>query len=574
MVVIALLFFLAGRAHSEELQPAGSDVVPPGGQVDREGDQAQPQGLDAPEKRNTSAADTVDRAPTRDRLPAHQEQFKEIHQELASLRDKLLGDRSKDRERVGRQMEAIQASLDEVKTNLTPLLAAQKKLDDQAAALGASSTGKTDAQVSQARRAWEEFVGMQLKALRASVAQQRQDFDRAVVRFVVVGALVIGLLIIGGILLARRIRQVEQTAISLLSETATTAGGSPKPASEQTKKVGAVTRPSTAESPTFEPTRPGPQPLPSPTEQMRAIIASASRSRHIRVRPTFSSAPWELGLATSKGNVRSENQDYGLCFQTDGHGVLIVADGCGGVPHGQRAAHLASVSAAVSVVRAYGTAPRWHAPCVKDVAARAAIDAAHRLAIEGDKLNVTDVRGGLRATLIVVIGDKREVGYAYIGDGGGCVVKSSGEVFAFLEPQKASDLGMNVLAASLGPTVEGDPVTGVLKRAPGDLLIVGTDGVFDRVDETFPKDVLRGCIQYSGDLQKTAEHIVAELASFQDRDGYICHDNLSIGILGSGTSPKLPPGFWSPTEEAKGAAAGPVEATPTDAATCLKEEMS
>jgi serine/threonine protein phosphatase PrpC len=268
-------------------------------------------------------------------------------------------------------------------------------------------------------------------------------------------------------------------------------------------------------------------------------------------------------LATAKGNVRSENQDYGLCFQIAGHQALVMGDGCGGVPHGQRAAYLASVSAAVSIIRTFARSSRWHAPCLKSAAQKAIADAGHRLAIEGDKLNISEIRGGLRTTLIVVVANKRQIGYGYIGDGGGCVVHSSGEVQHFLKPQKANEFAMNVLAASLGPMMEGQPVAGVLKRSAGDVLVVGTDGIFDRVDKGFPKDVLRGCIQFHGDLQKTAEHVIQELASFQDGAGYICDDNLTLGIMGDRTAPSLCPGFWSSSEatEERPAQVQPGEAT-------------
>jgi serine/threonine protein phosphatase PrpC len=92
--------------------------------------------------------------------------------------------------------------------------------------------------------------------------------------------------------------------------------------------------------------------------------------------------------------------------------------------------------------------------------------------------------------------------------------------------------------------MEGTPVSGTIKRSAGDLLIVGTDGVFDRVDQSFAVDVLRGCIQYKGDLQRAAEQIITELASFRDVGGYVCDDNLTMGLLGHGSAPKLPPGYW------------------------------
>ena len=255
--------------------------------------------------------------------------------------------------------------------------------------------------------------------------------------------------------------------------------------------------------------------------------------------------PWTLGLSTAKGNVRPENQDCGLSFRTaGGHGVLVVADGCGGVPHGKAAACLACASAAESVKRSYRVGRRLRTPRAQDAAARAVRAAGRRLAAEGDRLNIRESLGGLRTTLIVVIEDGKEIGYAYIGDGGGCVVRATGEIQPFLTPQKADGL-MNVLAASLGPTIEGEPVTGTLSRMPGDLVLVGSDGVFDRVGPDFPKDVLRGCITYEGDLQAAADHIVDEMASFKDPSGYYpCDDNLTLGLLGDGTPPRLPPGYW------------------------------
>ena len=84
------------------------------------------------------------------------------------------------------------------------------------------------------------------------------------------------------------------------------------------------------------------------------------------------------------------------------------------------------------------------------------------------------------------------------------------------------------------------------------MLIVGSDGVFDRVDKRFPKDVIHGCFHYNGDLLNTAEHVVNELASFKDSAGYICDDNLTLGIMGNGKEPKLSQGFWEFEKNAEG----------------------
>jgi hypothetical protein len=177
------------------------------------------------------------------------------------------------------------------------------------------------------------------------------------------------------------------------------------------------------------------------------------------------------------------------------------------------------------------------------------------LAKEGKRLNLVRPGDGLRTTLIVAIGQEHDVAFSFIGDGGGCVVRTSGAVEHFLTPQKASPDQPNVLAASLGPQMEGEPVVGAIQRNPGDLILVGTDGVFDRVNDSFPKDVLRAAIQFKGDFMKTAGLIVEEMASVKDPLlGYVCDDNLSLGIMGDGSAPVLAPGFWNtrkaPQEEA------------------------
>ncbi len=409
-----------------------------------------------------------------------------------------------------------------------------------------------------------------LEMLRQKLEKQREDLQLAIILGVVIITLGAPLVTIGGIRMRMSIRQIQQNLVSQLSERseAPALSRGTQPANMD---GGDITKnPPMDKKRKVEPTRPQPIRLPSPAEQVRIIIDSESKFNRFRVKPRVSTDPWRLGLATAKGNVRLENQDYGLCFQIDGHEVLVVADGLGGIPHGQRAAYLAVVSAAVSIIRTFGRSPRWHAPCLKSAALKAITDAGHRLAVEGDKLNISAIRGGLRTTLIVVVANKREIGYAYIGDGGGCVVHSSGEVHHFLKPQKANEFAMNILAASLGPMTEGEPVAGFLKRSTGDVLIVGTDGIFDRVDKGFPKDVIRGCVQFDGDLQKTAEHIVQELASFQDSAGYICDDNLTLGVMGDGEPPSQGPGFCLPlqaTEERL------VQAQPAEGAPCLKEKV-
>lgn len=444
-------------------------------------------------------------------------------------------------------------------------------LDQQIASFaGLSKTAPGNAQGGPVQPS-DQKIFPDSESLRRELDQRQNNLQLTLILLVVIAGLSTTVILTGIFFVRRSLRRIEQKAILHLSERfeADDHYQQTQPDNLDAKEI--PKEPPMERKIKLHPAQPQSGPLLSPAEQLRAIIESESKFNRSRFIPRVSTDPWGLALATTKGNVRSENQDYGLCFRIAGHQVLLLADGCGGLPFGQRAAYLASVSAAVSIIRTYGMSPRWHAPCVKAAARKAIAAAEHRLAIEGDKLNISEIRGGLRTTLIVVVANRREIGYAYIGDGGGCVVHSSGKVHHFLNPQKADEFALNILAASLGPITEGEPVVGVLKRSAGDLLVVGTDGIFDRVDKGFPKDVLRGCIQFSGDLQKTAEHIIQELASYQDKAGYVCDDNLTLGIMGDEAMPTLSPSFWSSPEAAK-KCQPPVQAA--EVTPCLKGEVS
>lgn len=288
--------------------------------------------------------------------------------------------------------------------------------------------------------------------------------------------------------------------------------------------------------------------LPSPATYTRNMVAAAAVRKNILFKPKAPSGRWGLALATAQGHVRPNNQDYGLAFSIRGRDVLIVTDGCGGTPGGQRAAFSAATSAADSLIRAFGAAKPFCAPAAGEAALKAIRDAASALATEAERLNLSGTSSGLRTTAIVTIADRkrRQIGYAYIGDGGAMLVHPTGEVQSFLEPQRVGA----ALAASLGPQTVGEPVSGVLPWPQGALILVGTDGVFDRVESTFPSDVLRACISANGDLQRTAEQAVTELASFQDRDGYVADDNLTLGIIADGTETKVDLGLTRAVEPA------------------------
>ncbi len=537
LVILAFLFAVGALVRAGELPAMRQSVTAPVVPARSDANQLSNWGL-----RGLNAAPGLSReSPSSQTMQGElvelQKSVTTLKSQLGDLRATLQKEESTSHKALSDQVQNIQADLQNLKRSSA----------DRFGALTASIPDTVDARVAELVTPIRQAAREDSYTLSEALNQQRQDSNRRMIWFAVVCILLTGLIATGMVLLRRRISQVEQDVVSELGERLYT-GQNIGPVSNPPENADGILRKSEGKTIGIGPVRPLQKAAPDPLRQMQKLIKAADALHHIRVKPAIPSSPWRLGLATAKGNVRSENQDYGLHFTIGDHDVLIVADGCGGLPYGQRAAHLAAAGAAESIIHAYGAAPRGRAPRVKDTAVRAILQAGHRLSIEGDKLNVADA--ALRTTLIVVIGDKREIGYAYIGDGGGYLIRSSGEVCRFLEPQKASDLGMNVLAASLGPVIEGEPLVGVLSRSPGDVLIVGTDGVFDRVDETFPKKVLGGCIECKGDLQAATAQVVAELADFKDSLGFVCDDNLTLGVMGDGTCPKVSEGFWLPAKEA------------------------
>jgi len=301
-----------------------------------------------------------------------------------------------------------------------------------------------------------------------------------------------------------------------------------------------------------------------PGKQLEELLAEATSNRSLRHKPSFEAVPWNLGFTTHVGPIRQENQDYALAFEVNGHQVVIAADGVGGVPHGKLASFLAATAAAKSVISALGTARR-STSCDIELGVRAAIaEASGRLRTAGDELGINDLLDGLRTTLIVVVGSRKSYAYAYIGDGGGCVLRRDGSVDSFIVPQKAGGGATNILAASLGPVPMGKPETGTLTRKRGDLLVIGTDGVFDRAEKQFPKTVLMKIFRNGGSLQDAAEALVGELADYRDEEGHVFDDNVTVCLMAGKEKPELADGFW----DASGVVSSPCKAIVPEVRQC------
>ncbi|MBK7092093.1 MAG: protein phosphatase 2C domain-containing protein [bacterium] len=268
----------------------------------------------------------------------------------------------------------------------------------------------------------------------------------------------------------------------------------------------------------------------------------------IAANPSFPREPWRLGLSSVKGQVRSEQQDFGACFVISGYQVVVVADGLGGLPLGGLASDHAVKAASLKIFRLLGCGESDGEEDLELVSMMALKAAARRLEAVDRKLTLQDQ--ALLTTLIVLIGGQHGIGYAYIGDGGISIYRSSGEIVHLLKPQKADIHRPNLLTASLGPTPHGEPISGKAERHRGDLIFVGTDGFFDRLEDTpeaFPVGtneyitrIVQVALARDGNLQIVTEQVLDELSNWADDSGFIFDDNLTLALMGDGSRPDLP----------------------------------
>ncbi len=266
----------------------------------------------------------------------------------------------------------------------------------------------------------------------------------------------------------------------------------------------------------------------SPEAALGALITEAMR-RGVATLPRAATRRWGAGVASITGPVRKENQDAAIVFEVESTAVLIVADGLGGLPHGQEAARVAVGAAALSAAELLGGSPCPPAH-PELVAEQVLLESAAALCRQARATGWTETRDGFRSTLICVVATPTTYGFCYLGDGGGVVVRQAGAIDAFLFPQKADGIA-NVVAGSLGPVIHGTPVVGKLPRRGGDSLLIGTDGVFDRVPDGFAASVVRLLASHDGDAQAVTSLVVSDFASAKDGSLFVCDDNMSIAIL-------------------------------------------
>lgn len=265
-------------------------------------------------------------------------------------------------------------------------------------------------------------------------------------------------------------------------------------------------------------------PIPAAEVVLADLVSLAAGNADLSMKPSLVVPGWRMGVATTKGQVRLDNQDYGLAFGVGNWCVAVIGDGVGGAPDGASASYQAVRAACSHLMYYLGQNPPE--PEIPDIVNQAMMSASHALTQEAINLG----RHGLRTTLIVVVATPSHYYFSHIGDGGGVVVRQDGSVDEFLVPQKVPGT-RNMLAASLGPTIQGMPRSGCVAVLSGDLLMAGSDGVFDHVDDCFIPDMVAAVNAFKGDVKRVAETAVKNLAEAQDDDGILCDDNMTLALL-------------------------------------------
>lgn len=202
----------------------------------------------------------------------------------------------------------------------------------------------------------------------------------------------------------------------------------------------------------------------------------------------------EVFALSAVGLVRRDNQDRYLADRTNG--IYAVADGVGGAPHGDAAAEAALTAASQYARRALASATRPIAPDELQKLARRCVEAAaaavHRIARRGGSHH------GAATTLTLVLHHGACSAMAHVGDSRLYLYRKRKLEQLSLDHTVANELERagtmsresarrhalkNVLSRSLGGRGGVEIDTLAVALAPGDALLLTSDGVNEAVDE-------------------------------------------------------------------------------------------
>lgn len=246
------------------------------------------------------------------------------------------------------------------------------------------------------------------------------------------------------------------------------------------------------------------------------------------------SGPWASVAGTRRGDGHMECQDAAVVLVYNDFIIAAVADGCGGRKRGREAARIAVAATIRNLVEklASGNDPTLAVESSFNAASSRLQRA--RMAY-GDPPSLTT----LETTLIVAVSAANEVVLGHIGDGEAFIVRPSDNTMRrLLKPQRV-DPDKNVLAACLGPRIHGEPGITSVSRLPGDIVMISTDGIADRIKMDFWKnDLVRYLVLFQDEAANAMNAILDELARHR------LDDDLGLAVVLDG-QPRFCSDFWS-----------------------------
>lgn len=204
--------------------------------------------------------------------------------------------------------------------------------------------------------------------------------------------------------------------------------------------------------------------------------------------------------------------------------VAGVGDGVASLPAGADASCCAVTTGSSHLAYYLGRDPAESE--LPEILHHAMLSASHALTVKALYENIH----GMRTTLALIIATPQNYYAESIGDSKFIVVRKDGKVEVLVEPQRVPGRPLNELAASLGPVIDGNPQSSSLPVLPGDLLIGGSDGLWNIVDDEFPQTIMTAVKQYKGDLQYIADTVVADLVGEKDPFHLPCRDNITMAL--------------------------------------------
>jgi serine/threonine protein phosphatase PrpC len=187
----------------------------------------------------------------------------------------------------------------------------------------------------------------------------------------------------------------------------------------------------------------------------------------------------KAGQLSVVGPVRKCNEDCCLMFTLpDDRLVLLSADGMGGMGDGHLASRIATLAALGAICEA------------GDDQEDSLVLLQHGFLQAGQMLKHAVNSGRMiqeaGTTLIATIIEKDRYITGWMGDGGAWLMRRHGEIVPLMNVHKASSTVLDVYLAADNPEDWG-PEFIVEPREPGDVVLLGSDGVMDRAE---PSDIL------------------------------------------------------------------------------------